>query len=311
LQQRLRRQLLDVDPTGAPQRRQQLGLVGLLLPTLAEDITATYDAIDAFMAEHSLAIAVYQADALVDVYRDEAGVVLATPWTQQETLTTALRETPFPSATQGNMPSALAAAWWLRQGQALSAKVEDQVRAGALAQESAAAIGRRLTGTPAQQGKDGVMGQALRSAEVVAEAQAAMATTQAVEAVATANLEAVAYLEHSSIMDNRTSTICTERDGKRFDAGTHEPIGHNLPYLSGPQYHMNCRSQMLLVLTGTEDVIPLAPGSFPQIIENATPAMRLRLLGAEALRRWEAKQLTGPALVRAAITRPLTLEIPA
>ena len=42
-----------------------------------------------------------------------------------------------------------------------------------------------------------------------------------------------------SLRDLKTSLICITRDGKRFTADTHEPIGHTIPYLSGIPYHPN------------------------------------------------------------------------
>jgi hypothetical protein len=39
------------------------------------------------------------------------------------------------------------------------------------------------------------------------------------------------------------------RDGKRYTAGTHKPIGHSVPWLAGPgRLHWQCRSSSVPVL---------------------------------------------------------------
>ena len=41
------------------------------------------------------------------------------------------------------------------------------------------------------------------------------------------------------------STICLGRNGLRYTLPDHEPINHDIPYLSGPPYHPHCRSVMV------------------------------------------------------------------
>jgi hypothetical protein len=239
LQTRLRQSILLYDPTQALQRSQQAGLLGLLLGVLTEAIEETYRDITMLLETETLALATEHAEALTQLLHDAQPSMTFDPESAAAALTVALQMTPFPSAVTGAMPTATASVWWERQGTALTQRLHDQMRAGVLAGESATLLARRVTGTPALQRKDGLMAQALRSAEVVAKAQAAMALTQGREAVIKANEAQVAYLVHVSMLDAETSAICEARDGKRFDPVTYAPLGHSLPYLSGIPYHFH------------------------------------------------------------------------
>jgi SPP1 gp7 family putative phage head morphogenesis protein len=255
LQATLRKHILLYDPnillyypTQAPQRRQQVGLLTLLLATLTEAIGMTYREIEILMETATLDLAVEHAVQVTQLLQATSHAIRFDPVSARAELAMALRTTSFPSAVMGAMPTAFAPVWWQRQGMALTQRMQDQLRAGVLAGESGTVLARRVTGTPSLQRKDGLMAQALRTAEMVAEAQTAMALTQAKEVVVQVHSEQIAYLRHDATMDERTSAICRERDGKRFDPVTYAPIGHNLQYLSGPPYHPRCRSIIAVVL---------------------------------------------------------------
>jgi hypothetical protein len=247
LQRQVRQQILVYDPgPGGP--RLHVGLLGWLIETLSTLLHRTYQEIETVMAAASLTLALQHAEDLARQLQEDEETIVFDPVVALGILAVALRLTPFPSATVGRQPSALASEWWQRQALVLTQRLQDQLRAGALAGESPSELARRITGTPALRGQDGLMAAARRSAEVVAQAQAAMAITQGTEAVVGANEGQIAYLVHITTRDDRTSAICLQRDGKRFDPVTHEPIGHTLPYLSGPPYHMHCRSYIGLRL---------------------------------------------------------------
>jgi hypothetical protein len=247
LQSQLRQQILVYDP-GSAGLRLHAGLLGWLLETLSTLLHRTYQEMETLMATASLTLAMQHAERLASLLQEDEETLVFDPVTAMGVLAVALRLTPFPSATGGRQPSALASEWWQRQALVVTQRLQDQLRAGTMAGESPAELARRITGTPALRGQDGLLAAARRSAEVVAQAQAAMAITQGTEAVVEANKERIAYLVHITTRDDRTSNICLQRDGKRFDPLTHEPIGHTLSYLSGPPYHMHCRSYMALRL---------------------------------------------------------------
>jgi hypothetical protein len=247
LQRQVRQQILVYDPgPGGP--RLHVGLLGWLIETLSALLHRTYQEMETLMATACLTLALQHAEELVRQLREDEESMVFDPVTAMGVLAVALRLTPFPSAAVGRQPSALASEWWPRQALVVTQRLQDQLRAGTMARESPTELARRIVGTPALQGKDGLLAAARRSAEVVAQAQAAMAMTQGTEVVVEANKERIAYLVHITTRDDRTSAICLARDGKRFDPVTYEPIGHTLPYLSGPPYHLHCRSYIALRL---------------------------------------------------------------
>ncbi len=57
-----------------------------------------------------------------------------------------------------------------------------------------------------------------------------------------ANVRLIVAEQWVAVLDNRTSSMCRLRDGKRYTPGDHQPIGHNVPWLRGPgKLHCYCR----------------------------------------------------------------------
>jgi hypothetical protein len=246
LQRQVRQHILVVDLGERGARHVHMERMAWQIELLNAIISTTYQAIETLMATASLTLALHHAAQLAHQPQDAQETLVFDPVIALGALAVALRLTPFPSATTGHQPSALASEWWSRQAVVLMQRVQDQLRAGILAGESPPELARRITGTPVLRGHDGLMAAARRSAEAVAQGQAAMAMTQGTEAVVGANAGRIAYLVHVTTRDDRTSRICLARDGKRFDPVTHAPIGHTLSYLSGPPYHFHCRSYIAL-----------------------------------------------------------------
>jgi len=61
------------------------------------------------------------------------------------------------------------------------------------------------------------------------------------------NSDIVKQVEWIATLDGRVTVICRERDGKKYDAITKQPIGHTLPWIGGTPAHFNCRSITLPV----------------------------------------------------------------
>lgn len=58
--------------------------------------------------------------------------------------------------------------------------------------------------------------------------------------------------QHQSVIDNRTSLICSVRDNLAWDLDL-KPIGHNLPFKK-PSLHYNCRSIILPILKSFKEM---------------------------------------------------------
>ena len=103
-------------------------------------------------------------------------------------------------------------------------------------EETLTQLTKRVRGTSAMAFKDGILEKARTDASRLLATQMANTVTEARAAVAARHAHQVVLL-HVSRRDSKTSLICLARDGKRFTADTHEPLGHTLPYLSGVPYH--------------------------------------------------------------------------
>jgi SPP1 gp7 family putative phage head morphogenesis protein len=67
-----------------------------------------------------------------------------------------------------------------------------------------------------------------------------------------ANKDVVKKVMWISTLDENTTPICRPRDHKIYTLD-HEPVGHDLPWLSGPgQAHWRCRSTLIAVLSAAD-----------------------------------------------------------
>jgi hypothetical protein len=102
------------------------------------------------------------------------------------------------------------------------------------------------------------------------------------------------------------STTCLARHGLRFDAVTHAPIGHSIPYLSGVPYHPLCRSTMLL---GSRTGGRLAPTSASTWLKRQDTAYQDAVLGPTRGRMFREGTLSSLRdLVDGRTGRPLTVQ---
>lgn len=75
---------------------------------------------------------------------------------------------------------------------------------------------------------------------------------------------------------------CRLRDHKRYTKDTHKPIGHELPWGSGPgQYHYNCRSVSLALLPGQERLFGARASKGGSVDANMDYAQWLKRQSAE------------------------------
>ena len=143
----------------------------------------------------------------------------------------------FPTPSRPTDLSATGAEWWTRQGESLSMRVRDTLRVSVSLEESLTQMTQRVRGTSEAAFQDGIMGKARSDASRLLTTQVTNAVGEARTAVAERNAGPLRALRHTSVLDSRTSLICLGREGLLYNAETHEPIGHSIPYLSGIPYH--------------------------------------------------------------------------
>lgn len=222
----------------------------------------------------------------------------------EATLRRAVRQTLIPSPATPTDLSATGDEWWQRQATGVVQRVGDSLMVGVSLEESTPTLVARVQGTAANGFQDGIMAKAKEDAARLLRTQTTNAVSEARVKVADSNAGAT-LLEHSSILDSRTSAICLGRHGLRYTVPEHEPVGHAVPYLGGPPYHPSCRSSMILIVPGGGRVPQDTVSSW---LSRRDTAFQDAVLGPTRARMWRAGQLTVKQLIEAATGKPLTLE---
>lgn len=130
-----------------------------------------------------------------------------------------------------------------RAGEARMVRVRDAIRMGYVEGQTVGQITRRIRGTRAAGYADGLLEIDRRHAEAVV--RTAVQHTAAVtrDAFVEANEDLIESVVWRSTLDARTTADCRLRDGLKYSAVGHKPIGHKVPWGAGPgRLHWNCRS---------------------------------------------------------------------
>lgn len=134
-------------------------------------------------------------------------------------------------------------------------RIRDAVRIGYTEGQTINDIVRRLRGTKAKGYSDGLMDISRRHAESVIRTAISHTAGFTRDRFYEGNSNLIASLGWVSTLDGRTSEPCRLRDGLKYTPETHRPIGHKVPWLSGPgQLHWNCRSTSVPVTKSWRDL---------------------------------------------------------
>lgn len=153
-------------------------------------------------------------------------------------------------------------------------RMMDQIRQGLVFSETPTQIGKRIFGTSALGGVDGVREITRRGAQTLAQTATSAISNAARQLVYRQNRRFIPKEQYVATLDSRTTPICSSLDGDVFDVGE-GPI---------PPIHFNCRSIRVPVINGRK------LGSRPA---NAANERALRGLRGPARRRAVAR-LVGP-----------------
>jgi len=211
----------------------------------------------------------------------------------------------FPSATQPTDASAIASEWWTRAGASLSQRVGDTLTVGVALEENLVELTRRIRGSSDMGFRDGVLERGREAANRLLTTQVTHAVTETRMAVGDRNPQQLMAV-HQSILDSKTSYVCLGRHGLRYTFPEHEPLNHDIPYLSGPPYHPNCRSVMILAL---RDGGPILQESASAWLRRQGPAVQDEVLGPTRARMFRNGSLSSTRqLIDAATGRLLRIE---
>jgi SPP1 gp7 family putative phage head morphogenesis protein len=180
--------------------------------------------------------------------------------------------------------------WAANLEQSRMTLIRNTVRAGFVEGQTTADIIKRVRGSKALNFRDGIL-QRGRS-ELAAVVQTALSHTAqtARQASYNANADLVKALAWVSTLDTKTSPMCRIRDGLKYTADTHKPIGHTVPWGGGPgALHFNCRSVSVPVLKSWKElginVDEISPGT--------RASMDGQVAAEQTYAEWFAKQPAG------------------
>jgi SPP1 gp7 family putative phage head morphogenesis protein len=152
-------------------------------------------------------------------------------------------------------------------------RMMDQIRQGLVFSETPTQISRRIWGTQALGGTDGVRQITRRGAQTLTQTATSAISNAVRQELYKANRRVIPREQYVATLDSRTTPICSSLDGDVFPVGD-GPI---------PPLHMNCRSIRVPVIDGRK------LGSRP-----ATPFTEKDLRGLKGpQRRRRVEQLTG------------------
>jgi hypothetical protein len=136
------------------------------------------------------------------------------------------------------------------------ARIRDAVRMGFVQQEPIADIVKRIRGTKAKGYSDGIMEIDRRNIETIVRTAISHTAGAVRDDFLGGNADLVKAIAWTATLDSRTSQICSLRDHLEYTPDdAHKPIGHKLPWLSGPgRAHFNCRSTGLPVTKSWQEL---------------------------------------------------------
>jgi len=174
---------------------------------------------------------------------------------------------------------AKSAEWWSHQDKEFYRRFLNEIRMGMSLGESIDDMVRRIRGKSTRRkisgyvtGKNGktvlrrfpeyiggITNISTRHAETLVRTSAISVSNQARLDSYEANSDVVKGVQWLATLDNKTTLICMNLDGKVWDMN-YQPVGHSYPF-PGPTAHWNCRSTQNAVLKSNKELgLPEIPG---------------------------------------------------
>jgi hypothetical protein len=148
-------------------------------------------------------------------------------------------------------------------------RIRDAVRMGYVEGKTTAQVVREIRGTKARGFQDGIIEIDRRHAESVARTALSHMAATTRDRFFEANDDILGDEVWVSTLDGRTSQECRIRDGKRYTRGTHRPVGHSIPWSSGPgRLHWQCRSTAIALLKGQTELFGTRAAKGGQVDAN-------------------------------------------
>lgn len=136
-----------------------------------------------------------------------------------------------------------------------AARIRNGIRLGMTEGQTTDQIVRRVMGVKAEGYADGLLNRSRKDIESVVRTAISHTAQGARDAHYQANEDLIAEVSWLSTLDGRTSAECRLRDRLVYTNDTHQPVGHRVPWLSGPgRIHFCCRSTSTPIIKGWEEL---------------------------------------------------------
>lgn len=197
----------------------------------------------------------------------------------------------------------IAADYWKAEGAALTQKFVQQMQLGVAGGESIGDLIKRVRGSKANNFTDGIMSVSRKNAESLTRTSVNSIANAAHMEVYKQNSDIVEGVQHYSVLDSRTTLICSSRHGLKWKLDGYEPIGHDKTFMS-PPLHWRCRSIIVSVL----DVEAETPEvNFTDWFDSLSADKQEQLFGKGRAQLWRAGRISQSDLLNQN-GRPLTLK---
>lgn len=146
---------------------------------------------------------------------------------------------------------------WLTDVEAgRAALIRDAIRIGMVEGQTNDQIVRRIMGLRSDGYADGLLTRSRHDIEAMVRTAIGHVSQGARDAFYQANDDLVAGVKWLSTLDGRTTKpFCIPRDGMVYTLDGHMPVGHELPWLSGPgRLHWQCRSTSTPIIKAWEEL---------------------------------------------------------
>lgn len=214
------------------------------------------------------------AQALAGIEADYQVELMRSVLPPQISVASITQEQVYAAALSRPMQGRLLKEWAASLEADRAARIRDMLRMGYLEGKTTDQLVRELRGTKAKGYSDGIIEIDRRHAEAVVRTAVSHTASTAREQFERANEDLIKAVVWRSTLDGRTSAPCRLRDGKQYTSGDHKPIGHKIPWLSGPgRLHFGCRSTATFVTKSWKE---LGGADIPEF----TPSQRASLDGA-------------------------------
>ena len=225
-----------IDPTGVSRPRARQNRLEKLLEQVRDTIRASFRGASSTLRGELRELAEIEAGAVAQMINQGAGFQLADA---------SLTRNQARELIEGTLVQGSPVSDWMREqaGDTLE-RFRREMRMGIAEGETNAQLVRRIRGGT-QNGAPvaGFMETSRRNAESLARSATQAVAQAAKDRTYEQNSDVLKGMMWVSTIDTRTSAPCMARSGLLYDAVTHEPIDHDLPWSGGPGgLHWGCRS---------------------------------------------------------------------